>query len=166
MKSPRTSLGPSAQKIIARIDKVRKAASKAATSDRRFADYGYLRAILNAYRYFEDQQLMTYLVETAPSVLMTPVRASCHPLRVIVDATCIQTDLRMRSRWVRALEYTVAERVDPGELVRFIRAHGGITGCADLASKTSRARNHRRRSVEVPTCRSAKPELQNPWKLF
>jgi hypothetical protein len=137
MKSSKLSLGRSAQKIVARIQRVRKAADKAARSSRRFADYRYLRAVLRAYRYFEDQQLTTYLVETAPSLLMTPVRAGCHPLRVIIDATCIQPDLRLRSRWTRALQYICSEEVEPEDLVRFIQAHNGVAGCADLASKTT-----------------------------
>lgn len=168
MKSSKTSLGPSAQKIVTRIKKVRMAADKAARSSRRFADYRYLRAVLRAHGYFEDRQLITYLVETAPSLLMTPVRAGCHPLRVIIDATCIQPDLRLRSRWTRALQYAVAENVDPKDIIQFIRAHNGIAGCADLASKTSRARNHRRRRTDVPTYQPTKPvmHVQNPWKLF
>ena len=136
MKSSVASLGPSTKKIIARIQKVRKAADKAARRGRRFSEYRYLRAVLRAYRYFKDQQLLTYLVETAPSLLITPVRAGCHPLRVIIDATCIQPDLRLRSRWTRALQYATTEGVEPEDLLRFIRAHNGIAGCADLASRT------------------------------
>ena len=140
MTSSEMSLGPSARKIVARIRKVREAASKATQSKRRFADYRYLRSVLRAYRYFEDQQLMTHLVETAPSVLMTPVRAGCHPLRVIIDATCIQPDLRLRSRWTRSLQFALSENVDPEELMRFLSANNGVAGCADLASKTARKR--------------------------
>jgi hypothetical protein len=141
MKIQKSSLGPSARKIVLRIQKVRKAGDKASKNNGRFADYRYLRAVLRAYRYFEDQQLMTHLVETAPSVLMTPVRAGCHPLRVIIDATCIQPDLRLGSRWTRALPYAASEGIEPEDLVRFIRAHNGIAGCADLASKTKLKRD-------------------------
>lgn len=136
MKSSIASLGPSSQKIIARIKKVKRAADKAARSGKRFAHYRYLRAVLHAYRYFEDKHLLPHLTEIAPSVLRTPVRRNSPPVRLIIDATCIQPDLRMRSRWTRALEYAVAEKIDPEDLKRFIRAHNGIAGCADLASKT------------------------------
>lgn len=136
MKTSVASLGPLAQKIIVRIQKVRKAADKAARSEHRFADYSYLRSVLRAYRYFEENRLLSHLVEIAPSMLLTPVRVNWHPLRVIIEATCIRPDLRMRSRWTRALEYALMEKIDPKELARFFRANNGIAGCADLASKT------------------------------
>lgn len=136
MKSSVASSGPSAQKVVAQIRKVRKAAEKASENNGRFAAHKYLRAVLRAYRYFETTNLLPHLIELAPSMLMTPVRANWHSLRMIIEATCIQPDLRMRSRWTRALEYALAEDIDPKELPRFIRAHNGIAGCADLASKT------------------------------
>jgi hypothetical protein len=142
MKSSKSSLGPSAKKIVARIQKVRKAADKAARSKHRFADYRYLRSVLSAYNYFYDNDLLFHLTEIAPSTLLTPVRSNSHPLRVLIDATCHQQDLRVRSRWTRCLEYSVAEKIDAKDLVRFIRAHNGISGCADLASKT-RLKRHR-----------------------
>lgn len=136
MKSSVASLGPSARKIVARIKKVRRAAEKAARSKRRFAHYRYLRAVLSAYRFFEENDLLHHLVEIAPSVLKTSVRKKWHPLRVVLEATCDSPDYKVRSKWTRALEYAVAEKVDPKDLTQFIRAHGGIAGCADLASKT------------------------------
>lgn len=150
MKSSKASMGRSAKKIIARIQKVGKAAAKAARSERRFADYRYLRSVLSAYQYLEEHDLLTYLTEIAPSTLKTPVRADWHPLRVIIEATCIQPDHRMRSRWTRALEYAVREKIDPNDLARFFRAHNGIAGCADLASK---AKPGRERSFKAPFSR-------------
>ena len=134
MKLSKSSLGPTAKKIVARIQKVRKAADKAARSKHRFANYRYLRSVLSAYSFFEDNDLLPHLAEIAPSVLMTPGRG--HPLREIIEATCIQPDLRMRSRWTRALEFAVREKINPKELARFFRAHNGIAGCADLEGKT------------------------------
>lgn len=168
MKSSGTSLGRSAQRIVARIRKVRRAAEKAAESKERFADYRYLRAVLSAYIYFEDNDLLPHLTEIAPSLLKTAVRKNQHPLRVILEASCIQPDLRMRSRWTRALEYATAAKIDPKELVRFFRAHNGIAGCADLASKTSKGRNHQASIANVPASPPLKPVLrvQNPWMLF
>ncbi len=136
MKSLVASLGPSTQKIVTRIRKVRKAADKAAKSGKRFADYKYLRSVLSAYRYFEDNGLLPHLTVIAPSVLRTPVRKKWHPLRVILEATCSRRDGATQSRWTRALEHAVAEKIDPKEMIRFIRAHNGIAGCADLASKS------------------------------
>lgn len=144
--SSAASLGPSTRKILARIQKVRRAAEKAATRKHRFADYRYLRSVLRAYIHFDDDDLLSHLMEVAPSTLMTPVRADWHPLRVIIEASCIQPDLRMRSRWTRALEYAVSEKIQPDELPRFIRAHKGIAGCAEMASRIKPARTTRKQS--------------------
>lgn len=182
MKSSKSSLGPSVEKIVARIEKVRRAADKAARSNRRYAHYKYLRCVLRAYVYFDNNALIAHLVQIAPSVLLTPVRKNCHALRVIVDATCSQGDFKIRSRWTRALEHAVLQKIDPEELTRFIRANGGIAGCADLASKTNRARNRRDRKDMKSCIPSAIPSqrgdlgqtskggevlaVKNPWILF
>ncbi|MCC8952705.1 hypothetical protein H8B02_04250 [Bradyrhizobium sp. Pear77] len=138
----------SEQKIVERIAKVRNAARRASKSKRRFADYRYLRSVLRAYDYFSDENLLPRLSEISPSVLMTPVRAGWHPLRIIIDATCVQPDVRMRSRWTRALEFAVASKIDPDELPKFFQANGGIAGTADMASKTRPKRASPRRPLD------------------
>jgi hypothetical protein len=140
MKPSTTSLGPSTQRIIARMQKVKRAAEKAARRKHRYADYRYLRSVLSAYNYFEDNDLLLHLTEIAPSTLLTPVRLGAHPLRVLIDATCVQPDLKIRSRWARCLAYAVMEKIEARDLDRFLRAHNGIAGCADMASKIGRKR--------------------------
>lgn len=148
-----TTLPSSHRKIVGRIRKLRKAGARAARSERRFADHRYLRSVLRAYEFFSDNELLSHLTVIAPSELMTPVRAGRHPIRIIIDASCNQPDLRMRSRWTRALEYALARNVSPDELPRFIRANGGIAGCADLASKI--------RPRKLPERRNLAPASQN-----
>jgi hypothetical protein len=140
--SPRQHMGnsetkppPSHQKIVSRIRKVQRAGARATRSERKFADYPYLRSVLRAYEYFSDNELLTHLTVIAPSELMTPVRVGRHPIRIIIDASSSQPDLRMRSRWTRALQYALARKVAPSDLSRFFRANSGVAGCADLASK-------------------------------
>jgi hypothetical protein len=124
------------RKIIERIRRVRRAGDRASRSNSRFAEYRYLRAVLRAYEVLSNHTLLSHFVIIAPCQFMTPVRADSHPIRVIIDATCTQPDLRMRSRWTRALEFAVQRNVTSGDLPKFIKANGGISGCADLASKT------------------------------
>ncbi|UGY28872.1 hypothetical protein J4G48_0006215 [Bradyrhizobium barranii subsp. apii] len=137
----------SEHKIVERLAKVRNAACRASKSKRRFADYRFLRSVLRAYDYFSDENLLPHLSEIAPSVLMTPVRTGWHPLRIIIEATCIQPDVRMRSRWTRALEFAAASKIDPDDLPRFFQANGGIAGTADMASKTRPKRASPRRPM-------------------
>ena len=63
------------------------------------------------------------------------LRRNVHPLRVIIEATSDEPDLKKKSRWTRALEYAHAENVKPKKLVRFFKGHGGISGCAGAASE-------------------------------
>ena len=131
-----SSMTRNQRKIIERIRRVKRAGDRASRSNSRFAEYKYLRAVLRAYEVFADRRLLSHFVIIAPSELMTPVRADSHPIRIIIDATCTQPDLRMRSRWTRAIEFAVQRNVASSDLPKFIKANGGISGCADLASKT------------------------------
>lgn len=148
------SLLPSERKIVRRITKVRKTADVVSRSKRRFREYRYLRSVLRAYRYLADNKLLSALMEIAPAVLMAPVRASWHPLRVLIEATMwTEIDYRTRSRWTRALEFAAAKQIEPDQLAQFFRANNGIAGCADLASKTA---SKTRRTKLIPI-RSSTP---------
>lgn len=128
---------PSERKIVKRIIKIRETADRVSRSKRRFAQYRYLRAILRGYRYLDDHDLISALMEIAPATLMVPVRAGWHPLRVLLEATIwTEIDCKTLSRWTRALEYAAARKIAPDELTKFLRANNGIAGCADMMSMT------------------------------
>ncbi|MGY4512944.1 hypothetical protein [Bradyrhizobium sp. USDA 3650] len=133
----------SEQKIIARIARVRASYEKARRDGSKSADYKYLRSVLRAYDYFDDHDLLDCLTEIAPYALMTPVRSGQHAIRTIIEASRANVDLRMRSRWTRALQFAILRSVGADELIRFLRANNGIAGCADLASKVRIGSNHR-----------------------
>jgi hypothetical protein len=139
MRQSKTPQNCSETTIVSRILKVRKASDRAAKSRSKFGQYRYLGSVFRAYVFFSDNNLLNHLAIIAPAELMTPVRAGSHPIRIIIDASCNQPDLRMRSRWTRALEFAVARKVTPNDLPRFIKANGGVAGCADLAGKTKSA---------------------------
>lgn len=131
--------------IVARICKVRRTHEKTKRKSK-FADYKYLRSVLRAHNYFEENDLLEHLAEIAPSVLMTPVRSGQHPLRTIIDASCDRGG-KTSSRWTRALEFAVLKNIPPDDLLRFLRANNGISGCADLASKTAPSRRRHQSHV-------------------
>jgi hypothetical protein len=147
MKSAQALQEEQVEKIYQRIYRVRKTAMKTMRSKHRFADYRYLRSVLRAYRYFEANFLLSLLRHAAPCTFEDPPRASWHSLRLLIEATSCQRDARIKSRWTRALEYALAQDIDPEDLVRFIRARNGIAGCAQLASETN---PKRRRSPDSP----------------
>jgi hypothetical protein len=59
-----------------------------------------------------------------------PWRQSDHPIKRIIDATSSEPDAKKKSRWARALEYALHERVSSKRLDEFFRSNGGIAGCA------------------------------------
>jgi hypothetical protein len=99
---------------------------------------------------FAANGLLNHLAIIAPSELMTAVRADASPIRVILEASCNQPDLRIRSRWIRALEFAAAKNIASDDLPKFLRANGGIAGCADLASKTGTKLVWN--STKIPAC--------------
>lgn len=121
--------------IRARIDKVRKIAKKAARSEKRFADYRYLRAVYWAFNALGDNNLLPILARVACQEFNIPKRAGTHPLRTIIDATAtVAIDIRIRSRWARALEWAFDQEVRPDELIWYLKANHGIAGCARRAN--------------------------------
>jgi hypothetical protein len=74
-------------------------------------------------------------------------RKGMSPIRVLIEATLPTATVKQKSRWVRALQYLSSERVRPGEFRRFIRANGGIAGCARLAARVDRKRRRPRRRL-------------------
>lgn len=145
---------PKSKRITKEIRRVRKVADRTSQSTRRFAEYKYLRAVFRAYHLFAQNNLLNHLTVIAPSELMTVVRANCHPIRIIIDATCSQHDLRLRSRWTRALAFAAQRNVASSDLLQFIKANGGISGCADLASKTkAQHATHGHHGVPDEVCR-------------
>jgi hypothetical protein len=61
-------------------------------------------------------------------------------MRVLIEATLPNADPKQKSRWARALEYLASENVPTREFKRFIRANGGLAGCARLATEVNRKR--------------------------
>lgn len=123
------------EKIVARIEKVRNARGRSVSRGGKLSEYNYLRGVFRAYKVFAADDVLDWLAKIAPSEFVTPVRASWHPLRTIIEATCDNQDLRIKSRWTRAMEFAPARNVASGDLLLFLHANGGIAGCADLASK-------------------------------
>ncbi|MVT63949.1 hypothetical protein GPL21_02305 [Bradyrhizobium pachyrhizi] len=121
--------------IRARLNRVRKVAKKITRSEKRFADYRYLRAVYRAFHTLGDDNLLPILARVACQEYSIPKRAGTHPLRTIIDATVTAPiDLRTRSRWARALEWAFDQEVRPDELIWFLKANNGIAGCARLAN--------------------------------
>jgi hypothetical protein len=125
---------------IAAIQSAMKAALVLKRRIGRFAIYGFLEAI---YQVYVDWKLRKSTKRSA-RVLTKQVgiipRKGMSPIRVLIEATFPDADFKRKSRWVRALEYVYSEKVSPSQFRRFVRARGGINGCARLAVIANRKR--------------------------
>ena len=68
------------------------------------------------------------------------------PIRVLIEATLPDAGLKQKSRWVRALEYIYSEDVPPSRFRKFVRANGGLVGCARLAAQEHSKRRRPQRN--------------------
>ena len=116
------------------LEHIRHAAKRCSGSRRRFASYKYLRAVYRGYWTLEDAELLSGLRRVLDREYGVPDELKWHPIRAIIEATTKLGDIRLRSRWTRALEYARNEEVKPRELIWFIRRNDGIAGCARRAA--------------------------------
>ena len=106
----------------------------------RFEIYSFLKSIYRVYMRWKDRRVARRSARLMAQGLSITRRKGTSPIRVLIEATFPGADLRQKSRWVRALEYLASEDVPTREFKRFIRANGGLAGCARLAAKVSRKR--------------------------
>ena len=89
---------------------------------------------------WKDRKIARRSARALAEELAIPRRKGTSPIRVLVEATLPNAELKQKSRWVRALEYLASEDVPTREFKRFIRANGGLAGCARLAAEVNRKR--------------------------
>jgi len=122
------------------IRSAREAAARLNKRVGRFEIYSFLKSIYRVYMRWEDHRVARRSARLMAQELSITRRKGTSPIRILIEATFPGADLRQKSRWVRALEYLASEDVAPGEFKRFIRANGGLAGCARLAARLSRKR--------------------------
>ena len=122
------------------IDDLRGLEGKCFASRRRFAFYDYLAAVFELYVRLRRRNQAKPSARRIAKLFRLRKSNHTHPIRTIIDATST-TDLKTRSRWIRALRYAWRERKTWKDLGSFLRENGGPAGCADqFAAINSRGR--------------------------
>ena len=101
----------------------------------RFDCYIYLHAVYATYRVWKRQSVATKLARKLALALQIPSRAGVNPIRILIEATYADADPKQKSRWVRALQHAHAQHTTVDKLTAFIKANGGIAGCAARAAQ-------------------------------
>jgi hypothetical protein len=132
--------GSTSPELAATIQPAKEAAARLKRRNGRFELYELLEAIYRVYIDWKRRKIAKRSTRKLADAMNIVRRKSMSPIRVLIEATLPDTDLKQKSRWVRALEYLASEDVPTQEFKRFIRANGGLAGCARLAAEVSRKR--------------------------
>jgi hypothetical protein len=122
------------------IQPAKEAAARLNKRVGRFEIYSFLRSIYRVYMRWKNRGVARRSARLMAQGLSITRRNGMSPIRVLIEATLPGADLRQKSRWVRALDYLASEDVPAREFKRFIRANGGLAGCARLAAEVNRKR--------------------------
>jgi hypothetical protein len=128
--------------LSASIGAAQEAASRVVRGTDNSEIYDYLTIIYSIYSEWRHQKRAKHSARLLAEAKKIPLRKGTSPIRVLIDATLLGGDLKQKSRWVRALEYANSERVPTAQFRKFVRAHGGLAGCARLAAMTNEKRCH------------------------
>jgi hypothetical protein len=95
----------------------------------RFAFYDYLAAVFELYVQLRRRNQAKSSARRIAKLFGLRKQDRTHPIRVILDASST-ADIKIRSRWTRALKYAWRERKTWTNLISFLRENGGPAGCA------------------------------------
>jgi hypothetical protein len=124
------------------IHSAKEAAARLNERVGRFEIYSFLKYIYRVYIRWKERGVARRSARLMAQDLSITRRKGTNPIRVLIEAAFPNADPKQKSRWVRALEYLASEGVPTQEFKRFIRANGGLAGCARLAAEVSRKRRH------------------------
>lgn len=122
------------------IQSVRKAAAQLNQRTGRFEIYNYLEAVYSVFTGWTARKTARRSARALADQLDIVQRKGMSPIRILIEATIPRAHFKHKSRWVRALEYAHSQNVSPPDFARFIRARGGLAGCARLAVAINRKR--------------------------
>lgn len=128
---PRTMRARDGGSAVNRIAKVRFQSP----SGRRFEIYDDLQQVFRVYSDWKQAGQVVAKTRELRRRLGIPKRRGAGPLRVLVEASNPGAIPKQKSKWVRALQYAARKKIAPQALMGFLRAHGGLAGCARRAAR-------------------------------
>jgi hypothetical protein len=122
------------------IQSLKKIAHGSVPQKGRIRLYDFLRAVYCVYVDWKRLGIAKQSARALANQTALVQRKGMSPIRVLIEATLPDADVKQKSRWVRALEFVHSEDVPPAQLRRFIGDHGGVAGCAREAVRMNRKR--------------------------
>jgi hypothetical protein len=126
---------PRLQDVKENVAPLIRATEKSSSLPSKFWMRDYLRTAYRLYRRWKWQKIASKESRRLAHRCRIRITHRAHPIRVLIAATCSTSDLKIQSRWTRALEYASFKKVRPKGLSKFIRENGGLSGCAQAMAR-------------------------------
>jgi hypothetical protein len=123
VKKPTVQSSTVESKIKCKLDALKVATQKAFDTHRRFWLYTALKGVYALYIEWKDVGESKKNAKKAARLFGVKIKDDTHPLSVMPAGV----DTR---RWVNGLRFARKKGVAPKDLVAFLKANGGIAGCA------------------------------------
>jgi hypothetical protein len=137
----------------------RRALGEVRPGKRRFAHYDYLQCVYSLHADLKENGVGKKASTRIGMLLDRPIKRNTHLVRTIINATSTGIDVKTASRWSQALRFCWRQRHEWSDLQRFIRANGGIAGCASaFANRKMRGKAQDKGQGD----RSEKQPVRNP----
>jgi len=134
-KKSRKSKEETGTSVQAAVKRLRNAAKAMKATRSRYAAYTFLLEIYRCYWEWLDRGWAEKRLKSLSRKLGLHRQKNQQPFKMLIKAANCSLDAKLRSRWVRALEYALSEETHPNDLIVLFNEHGGIVGCARLAAE-------------------------------
>jgi hypothetical protein len=121
------ALFPELQPVLAAVKKLHR-------DNGRYAFHDYLTEVYRVGWHWSRRKIRKRRTRGLANLAETDTRDNAHAFRVIIEATHPWLKAKMASRWTRALEFALSERVPVPALTEYFRKSGGVATCARLAA--------------------------------
>ena len=118
------------------VTRLRDAAKAVKRSRSRYAAYAFLAEVYQCYWEWLDRGWADKHIKSLKRQLGLTQCGIQQPLKTLILAANYSLEAKLRSRWIRALEYALSQDMEPDDLLRLFRHYGGIAGAARHAAKT------------------------------
>jgi hypothetical protein len=121
--------------IRAAVNRLRDAAETMNASRSRYAANDFLVEVYSIYCEWLERGLAKRHIRQLDCKTRSHQPKTQQPFKTLIIAANCSLEAKLRSRWIRALEYALCTNTDPEELLELLRHNGGIAGCAKLSAK-------------------------------
>jgi hypothetical protein len=118
---------PELQPVLAAVKKLHR-------DNGRYAFHDYLTEVYRVVWHWSRKRIRKRQTKRLAYIAKTDTRRNAHAFRVIIEATSPSAEAKMASRWTRALEFALSERIPISELDKYFRSSGGVAACARRAA--------------------------------